>query len=133
MGKWGKGVYQSNFSKPCFSYYYARERHPNGGWSIEKSREAVPHFPTFPFFPTRALRWGRGVTTPHPRLVALARRVLTDVEYLTWALHQAGLTQRDIAMYRRRSRGTIADTLSRAEDKISAAQMEEVGRGLHEA
>lgn len=55
--------------------------------------------------------------------------MLTDTEYLTWAMHQLGVSQRDIAFWRRRSRGTIADTLTRAEDKIAKAQIEEVERG----
>lgn len=62
------------------------------------------------------------LSTPAPRIAAIAKRVLTDTEYLTWALNQVGVTQRDIAFYRRRSRGTVADTLRRAEEKIEEAQ-----------
>lgn len=57
--------------------------------------------------------------------LAIAKRVLTDTEYLTWALHQSGLTQRDIAWYRRRSKGTISDTLRRAETRIEEAKRAE--------
>jgi len=50
--------------------------------------------------------------------------VLTDTEYLTWALVQRGVTQRDVAFLRRRSPGTVADTMARAERKIEEAQRE---------
>jgi transcriptional regulator len=62
------------------------------------------------------------VSGPHPRLVELARSVLTDTEYLTWAMAQRGITQRDIAFMRRRSLGTVSNTLIRAERKIEEAQ-----------
>jgi len=62
------------------------------------------------------------VSKPHPRLAQIARSVLTDTEYLTWALRQTGMTHRDIAWYRKRSPGTVADTLRRAETKIEEAQ-----------
>lgn len=55
----------------------------------------------------------------------IAKRVLTDTEYLTWALHQTGMTHRDIAWWRRRSRGTVADAIVRAEQKIEEAKRAE--------
>ena len=64
------------------------------------------------------------LSPPHPRLVALAKSVLTDTEYLTWAMHQIGVTQRDIAFLRGRSPGTVSGTLDRAERKIEEAQRE---------
>lgn len=64
-------------------------------------------------------------TEPRPGEEALwiiARRVLSDVEYLTWAMAMRGISQRDIALLRHRSRGTVADTIARAERKIEEAQ-----------
>lgn len=62
------------------------------------------------------------MSTPHPKIAELARCVLTDTEYLTWAMAQRGVSQRDIAFMRGRSPGTVSDTLARAERKIEEAQ-----------
>lgn len=53
-----------------------------------------------------------------PVRFAAARRVLTDTEYLTWAMAERGISHRAIAHFRRVSRGTVADTLARADRKV---------------
>jgi DNA-binding CsgD family transcriptional regulator len=54
--------------------------------------------------------------------VERARDVLTDVEYLTWAMAAAGASQRAIAEHRRVSRSTVRDCLERIERKLDEAE-----------
>lgn len=55
----------------------------------------------------------------------VARRVLTDTEYLTWAMAQKGISRTAIALYRRVSKGTVNDCLARCRQKIEEASGDE--------
>ncbi len=51
----------------------------------------------------------------------VARRVLTDTQYLTWAMAEKGISHRAIAYFRRVSKGTVTDCLVTCERKIEEA------------
>ena len=51
----------------------------------------------------------------------LAKRVLTNVQYLTWFLAQQGMSHRAIAYYRRVSKGTVTSCLEEADRKMEEA------------
>lgn len=66
---------------------------------------------------------GGGVSTSDQILLRLARDVLTDREWQVWVMASLlGYSQRNIAAVLGRSKGTISDTLVRAERKIEEAQ-----------
>lgn len=56
-----------------------------------------------------------------PERLDTARRVLNDDQYLTWAMAEVGISRQAIADYRRRSKGTINDTIRRARRIVEEA------------
>ena len=60
-----------------------------------------------------------------PHEFEVARAVLTDIEYLTWAMQERGVSRDDIASYRRVSKGTVNACLKEARRKIEAAMRDE--------
>lgn len=53
-----------------------------------------------------------------------ALATLTDIQRITWALHQKGLTHRDIARWRGVSKGTVTDCLAEVRRKLEDAERE---------
>lgn len=53
--------------------------------------------------------------------IATARRVLTEVQFLTWAMAERGATHREIAEHRGVSKGTVTECLREADRKIEEA------------
>lgn len=62
------------------------------------------------------------MTSPEPSDAPVARQVLTDTQYLTWAMAEQGISHRAIAYYRRVSKGTVTDCLREADRKIEEAK-----------
>lgn len=62
------------------------------------------------------------MTAPDPVDAPLARQVLTDVQYLTWAMAEQGISHRAIAYYRRVSKGTVTDCLREVDRKLEEAR-----------
>ena len=60
-----------------------------------------------------------------PDRLAAAHRVLNDDQFITWGMAEVGVTQRAIAHYRKRSKGSVSDMLARArqlvEEELHAA------------
>lgn len=59
--------------------------------------------------------------TAEPENLALARRTLTDVQFLTWLMAERGLSQRAIAYYRRVSPSTVRDCLEACDLRMAKA------------
>lgn len=49
-----------------------------------------------------------------PERYAAAKRVLNEEQLLTWGMAELGISQRAIADYRQRSKGSVSDMLARA-------------------
>lgn len=62
------------------------------------------------------------MTQPEPPDNALAKAVLTDVQYLTWFMAEQGTSQRAIAYYRLVSKRTVSDCLVECDTKIRRAK-----------
>lgn len=53
--------------------------------------------------------------------IEVAKRVLTDVQFLTWAMAERGISHRAIAYYRGVSKTTVTDCLVTCDRKIEEA------------
>ncbi len=53
--------------------------------------------------------------------IEAAKASLTNTQFLTWVLHERGLSPRSIAAYRRVSRPTVLECLDTCERKIEEA------------
>lgn len=62
------------------------------------------------------------MTAPEPEDAPLARQVLTDVQYATWALAERGLSHRAIALWRGVAKATVTDCLAECDRKLENAK-----------
>lgn len=69
------------------------------------------------------IRW-QSVTAPEPEDAPLARQVLTDVQFQTWALAERGISHRAIALWRGVSKATVTDCLAEVDRKLEKAREE---------
>lgn len=62
------------------------------------------------------------MTAPEPEDAPLARLVLTQTQYLTWAMAEQGVSHRAIAYFRRVSKATVTDCLADVDRKLEEAK-----------
>lgn len=61
------------------------------------------------------------MTSAPPENLDVAKRVLTEKQFLTWFMAERGISHRGIAYYRRVSKATVTDCLEACDRKIREA------------
>lgn len=62
------------------------------------------------------------MTAVDPITLAIAKRVLTEVQFVTWIMAERGMPQRSIAAWRRVSPSTVRDCLAACDRAIAKAR-----------